>query len=197
MSLQEIIALAAKKFENTLFGDSIKALLQAGENNIGTVGGYTVPIQVTLTRPANTNTYAVLETITDVSGETIDFAGAGRIEGGTGYITGLQFETNQAANTSAYVLYLFQEDPAAIIADEAVWNSLTGDKAIRIIPIEIPAAAKVGASGTSAISDVSDLKIPYKCANGSTSLKGQLKTVDGFVAASGQLFDITIILDQN
>lgn len=198
-NLQEIRTRILQRFDGTLLSGAIKAILQAGEAAIGTVGGYTVPVQITLTRPGDTDIYLAKDCIADkTSGQsTIEFAGAGRIEGGTGYITGLQFETNQAANTSAYILYLFREDPAAIIADNAVWNSITADKAKRIIAIDIPACAKVGASGTTAISDVVDIKIPYKCADNSTSIKAQLKTVDGFTPANAQTFTITAIFDQN
>jgi len=183
--------------QTTLAALLVELALKADLTETQPVGGFTVPVQATITRPADTTAYTALDCITDAGAGTIDFAGAGRVVGGTGYITGLQFETDQAANVSEYVLYLFQQDPAAIIADNAVWNSLDADKAIRIIPIDIPACAAVGATGDTAIIDVTDLKIPYKCAAASTSIKGQLKTVTGFTPVSGQVFTITLYFDQN
>ncbi|KKK73145.1 hypothetical protein LCGC14_2896780 [marine sediment metagenome] len=176
---------------------AVKGATPAGEAHLGSIGGYTVPIQATLTRPADTDAYTALDCIADkTSGASaIEFANAGRKTGGTGYITGLRFETDQAANVSEYNLHIFREAPGTVIQDNAVWNAVTADKAIRVGTINIPAIAKVGASGTSALKEITGLKLPYKCT--ATSLFAQLETVTGFTPASAQAFLIEPIFDQN
>lgn len=165
--------------------------------NVLTMGGITEPVQVTLIRPNNASVYGALDCIADkTSGASaMEFKGAGRVKGSTGYITGLRFETNQTANTSAYTLYLFREAPGTIIQDNAVWNSVTADKAIRVGTIDISAVAKVGASGTSALKEITGLKIPYKCTD--RSIFAQLKTVGGFTPAAEQVFLIELVFEKN
>jgi len=63
--------------------------------------------------------------------------------------------------------------------------------------INIPAIAKVGASGDIAIGEVDGLKLPFEAAVGSRNIVAQLETVTGFTPASAQVFYIEITVEQN
>src|SRR3990167_9204554 len=114
--------------------------------------GNTVAIQVTLTRPADTAVYAAKDTVADsTSAATVlIFDGAGRINNGTGYITGCRFETDQAANVSAYKIHLFRSAPASVIEDNVAWTEDWDDRALRIGDIDIPALTNNGGASDTA-----------------------------------------------
>lgn len=164
--------------------------------NLLTFGFLTKRIQVVLTRPANIDPYAATDTIVDTNGLVITFLKIARTGGGSGYITGLRFGTNQPANISEYNLHLFRLKPAIVIADSALWVEKETDVTIKIATINIPVIAKVGAAGTIAIQEISGLRIPYEAASGTKNIVAQLETVTGFIPDFSQKFYIELIVDQ-
>ncbi len=167
--------------------------------NIINVGGITTSIRTTVTRPADVIAYTALDAIADKTAiaTIITFAHAARTKGGTGYITGLKFGTDQAANVSEYNLHVFDSAPAVIIVDNANYDEKKVDIAKKVGSINIPAVVKIGTAGDVAITEIDGLKLPYRAAAGSKDIVAQLETVTGFVPASGQIFFIEITVEQN
>lgn len=164
-----------------------------------TTGGLTKSIRTSVTRPADTDLYAAGDAIADktAAATIITFAQAARIDGGSGYITGLKFGTDQAANVSEYNLHVFNSAPVVIIVDNDNYDEKKIDIANKVGSINIPAVAKVGTAGDVAISEVTGLKVPYEAVAGSRDVVAQLETVTGFTPASGQIFFIEITVEQN
>lgn len=163
------------------------------------IDGDSAIVTATLTRPADTTAYAAKDTIANATSGAIaiEFAGAGRVAGGSGYITGFQIETDQTANVAQYKLHPFRQPPAAVISDNTAYVEKFTDAAIRMTDIIIPALTNNGGASNTAKMEVMGLMIPYKCATGSTSIFAQLETLTAFTPASGQIYKITLFFEQN
>ncbi len=160
--------------------------------------GQAVMTAVTLTRPADTNAYIAQDAIANaVSGAAIiTFAGAARVNGGSGYVTKARVLTDQALNTARYRLHLYhtapaaQQDNAAFLTDWANRNKSIGS-------IDFGAAAQEATGGSAAGAVNKTDRLAFVCPAGATSIFGILETLDGFTPASGQNFYIELTVEQN
>lgn len=177
---------------------STAASVAAGEAHIGAVGGNTVAVSATVTRPADTTPYTARDAISNStsSPSAITFADMCRVANGSGYIVGARFATDQAANVAQYRLWLYNAAPTAI-NDNAPQTSLWVDNDKRVGYLDFPAAAQEAGSSTAAVSVNFDARIPYVCAGGSTNLSGLLETLTAFTPSSGQNFFLGLLTSRN
>ncbi len=86
------------------------------------VAGSISVVKGTFTRQANTTAYTAGQVVSDGSpSHLIAFPNVTRLEGGTGYITGVRLKTNQAGVTPQFRLYLYtaNESQVSVPADAA------------------------------------------------------------------------------
>jgi hypothetical protein len=172
--------------------------LVAGEAHIGKVGSTLVISAVTLTRPADTTAYAAKDAVSNStsSPSVLTFSSVGRVNAGTGYITGARLTTDQSTNVAQYRLHLYAIAPTAI-NDNAAQTLLWADRTKRVGYIDIGPIVTEG-SGSDAASGLNiDIRLPYKCDTSDTNLYGLLETLTAFTPASAQNFYISLSIDQN
>jgi len=147
------------------------------------VAGSGTTCDVTLTRPANTTTYAANDEVTDTGGAILTFTGAARVSGGMGYITDLV--VSSSANVAAKPqLWIFLYDTTSTPAsDNAAFAPTDGvqDTCVAVLPINIwyPGDDTAGATGN-AIGVYSGPPVAYKT-SGSANLFGRVKILNAYV----------------
>lgn len=149
---------------------------------------------VEIIRPANTTAYATKDAISDsaTSPTILTFINCARSSGGSGYITKARMMTDQAANTSAFRLHLYDATLSGV-NDNAAQTVLYTNRASYQGYIDFPYAATDGSD--TATSQATQPPFPFVASG--TSLFGMLETINGFTPASGQKFYIQLGIDQN
>ena len=174
-------------------GDVDVLSIAAGDNNIGNVDIVTLPTQgysaaVSVTRPANTNTYAANDVV-GAAAAALTFPTMGP-SGKEILITSVEFLIARAAVISgetSYRLYLYNVTPPSALADEATFDLPAGDQASFLgyvdlgTPVDLGSALYVQTDGVN-----KQLKLS------GTSLFGYLVTNGGYVAASATVHTITL-----
>ncbi|RYD57028.1 MAG: hypothetical protein EOP56_09480 [Sphingobacteriales bacterium] len=171
---------------------------QATESHLGEVGGNTVVVAASFTRPSDTAPYTALDVVGNTgTAAVITFSGLARINGGSGYITKLRIMTDQSTNTARYRLHLYSVAVTAI-ADNSPFTLLWTNRANRIGAISVDAGLITeGTGSTAAYGGTSTVRMAYKAATGATAIYGILETLDAFTPASAQNFYIELTAENN
>jgi hypothetical protein len=145
-------------------------------------GGYTNHITVSPVLTVHA-TYATGDYV-GTSGAAMEFAGAARVDGGSGAIAGVTL-VDAALQSVAGELWLF-DTPVTPPNDSAAWTLSDADAAhcIGIIPFSTYYAS---AANSVAPASASQPVLPFKCAAGSKSLYGCFVTRGAPAYASGDL----------
>jgi len=158
------------------------------------------PVEVTITRPADTTAYAANDVVSSSTTEPaaiiLDLATAGVPAGGSGYLVKARFLTNQSSNVARYRVHLYKSAPTPV-NDNAPFTLLWANRANRIGVIDIPALNTAGAGSDAANALVADLRLAFKLAPAETRLWAIVQILDGFTPASGQLFFLSVLVDRN
>lgn len=167
-------------------------------------GGSTKTIIGTLTRPADTAIYAAFDVVSNSTSATtpITIAGAARANGLGGYITGIRLATDKVSITPRFRVHFFNLTTITVSADNALYKEKYIDYSKRVGMIELPAMTTAADVTPITGSDMSrslnfDIRIPFQCDSSSTSLYAVLETLDIFTPASGQLFALSVNVEQN
>jgi hypothetical protein len=179
----------------------LKAQLAAWQIESSQVGGKMgEPVEVTITRPADTAIYAANDVVssstTAPAAIILDLATAGVPAGGSGYLVKARFLTNQSTNVARYRVHLYKSAPAPV-NDNAPFALLWANRANRIGFIDIPALNTAGAGSEAANALVADLRLAFKLAPAETRLWALVQILDGFTPASGQQFFLSVLADRN
>lgn len=169
-----------------------------------TVGSLTKAVKVTLTRTADTTTYAAGDVISTATTGTspLTFKACAKNSRGGGLLQQLTIVSSQAAATKlAADLFLFDVAPAA---------ANYGDDNEAFAPTDAQMTACVGhitiaatdwvAGGANAIVQKRGLAMPFKCSNsggGGTDLYGVLVARNAYVPISAEVFTITLHILQD
>lgn len=180
----------------------LKTQIQTWKQNAFKVGGKMGdPVEVTLTRPADTTAYAVNDVIssstTAPDAIIFDMANAGVEAGGSGYLVKLRALTNKKDWTGKLRIHLYK---AAIIPpnDNSLFALLWANRANRISYIDVPAFTTADATTSDcAHSLVADLRLAFKLAAGETRMWAIIQNLDVATPASGQIFFFAITADRN
>jgi hypothetical protein len=176
--------------------------IQAGENHLGEVGGRTVVISASFTRPADTNAYAAGDAVTNStsSPSQMTFSGAGRVNGASGVILSavLIDEANQTTK-GQFELWLFDtsvtpdNDNAAFARSNAECETLIG-----VIPFNTAFVANAG-SGSSGkvVFPAPGLSIPFKCGGATTSIFGLLVVRNAYTPISAEKLVVRLQISQD
>lgn len=167
-----------------------------------TIGFMTV-VNDTFTRPANTTAYsanyAVAAATTDTGTTVLRSLGVARVNGGSGYITGIRVWTGHTGISPRIRVHFYSTNapPTAVPGDGSGMTVMFANAAYRIGHYDLP-AMNSGTSGSDASwsSDIS-LRMPFVCWSGTTNLYYRLETLDAFTPASGDNWFISVAVEQN
>jgi hypothetical protein len=165
------------------------------------VGLEIAEVSVELTRPTDTDAYAVNDVISNSTTEpaVITFENCGADNEGSGYITKARLFTNSAtALLGAQIrLHLYHTAPTAI-NDNAAFTLLYANAVNRIGYIDFPVLETGGTGSDASASLWIDLPIKFRCARGSKALYGvAVVRVAGAAPASGQKLKFFLGLEKH
>lgn len=168
--------------------------------SVSVVGGKIVVASATFTRQANTTAYAANQVVSNSAAGTVMMALAvGRVNGGSGYITGIRVSTNLKSITPRLRVHLFNDNTATVSADLAAWQEKYADIAKRIFPYDMPAMATGADTTNSDMSRATDstMRIPFVCGGATQNIYAVFETLDIFTPSSAEQFTLTLSADQN
>ena len=159
------------------------------------------PAELTITRPADTNAYAVNDVIssstTAPAAQILDLANAGVEAGGSGYLVKLRALTNNKNFTGRLRLHLYR---SAITPpnDNSPFALLWANRSNRIGSIDITGFNTAdNATSDAANALIADLRFPFKLAPTETRLWCIIQNLDAPTPASAQQFFISVLVDRN
>lgn len=158
--------------------------------------GQTSPTRVvraTFARPANATAYSANDVVSTTAGAFITFPYMGRVQGGSGIITGAILDTDTANVTNAtFDLYLYSDTTSlTAIADHAVFTLLSGANGKRVCKISFSLGTG-GTGSTSARSEVNGFISSYVCASYGQSLFGVLVATAAYTPALSGTIGVTL-----
>jgi len=169
----------------------------ATENHLGEIGGRGVAVSASFTRPANTTAYAANYVVSNsTSATTLLSFSIARVNAGTGYITGARLVADQKSITPRFRVHLFNASPT-VSADGALNKELYADESKVIGVFDLPAMTTPGDTTNSTVSRAYDytIRIPFKCASGTTTIYAYLETLDAYTPSSGGGYTLTLLAD--
>ena len=164
--------------------------------------GQKTRITVTKTRPANTTAYGAEDVVSEnaSSGTAWTFDAIVHSAGGSGTITGAVLVDDDTGRTQAMTLYLFDITPTGNLNDNlANTNPVAADTDNYLGRIEFPALSDNGGlSDTRASHGIANgLPLAVKAASGDDAIYGVLVTEGAFTPSSGEIFLISLLVDQD
>lgn len=180
-------------------GNASAAEVIAGESHLGSVGGDTKKATAEFTRPSNATPYAAKDVVGPAAGSAfLAIADAGRIPGGSGYITKVRLETDQEANVVNFRVWFFSAFPATLINDNDPMGLVYADAAKRVGYVDIGAmTSEVAAAGDAAQAQNTEIRLAYECAVGVTGLIFVVETPAIFTPGSAQKFFLSVTFERN
>lgn len=163
--------------------------------------GLVVRASASFTREANTTAYAAGDVISSGAAVAVpnNALAVGRINGGTGYITGLRVAMNDKSKTPSIIVQLYNAADATISGDNLPGRSpLYVDESKYIATVSLPAMT-TGADATNATesaTEVNDIRIPFVCAAGTTNVWAVVLAGSAFTPISASQFTITARVEQ-
>lgn len=156
------------------------------------VGTNCAILTATLTLPIDTNLYLPNDA---VAGSTtapaiLTFAGAARVNGGSGELIRANLCTDLATCTAMIRLHLFTTT-VTLDNDNDPYRTLFTSVAARIGWIDFPVLTTAGTGSTSAAALVTG-SMPYVCAAADTAIYGRVQTLNGWTPASAQQLVFTL-----
>ena len=153
--------------------------------------GSTVKVSASQTRPDNTTAYAALDVVGRDPAANIEFANVHPTAGGAFVVLGARLRIDVAAipaGMSSFRLHLYDAAPTAI-ADNAVYNLPSGDRAKYLGVIEISGVQDIG---DTLFAQADEVNFTGKLAAASTTLYGILQTVGAFTPTAQAVKTITL-----
>lgn len=187
---------------NIVASENLATVVLAGEAHIGAAGGNKITLAVAFTRESNATPYTAGDTVSAAAATVVpamDFATAGRVAAGTGYIVGAKLIVNVKSITPRVRVHIFNVNTVTIAGDNLPWSELYADSSKRVGYFDLPAMT-TGADTTN--SDMSrsiafDFRLPYICAAASQHLYAVLETLDAVTLTSGSALTLTLMLEQD
>jgi hypothetical protein len=184
--------------------DTIANALPAGEAHLGAVGGTTVTLTASYTRPADTTAYAAGDAVADSTSAptALSFANAARVAAGSGVITGctLTDSANQATK-GQFELWIFDASVTPT-NDNAAMAMSDGDaaKAVAIFQFTTWFVGNAGSGASGNAVSVGTLAggngRAFKLASG-TTLYGLMVARNAYTPVSGEVFTFKLNVCQD
>ena len=177
--------------------------IAAGENHVGAVGGHSVTVTGTVTRPADTTQYAAGDVISNSTSApvVITFPGCARVNAGGGVIIGAQCvdDTNQTTKATLE-LWLFDttvtpdNDNAVFTPTDAELLTLVG--IIRFSTWFVGDATAAAGGNAVALATLAN-PLTFKCGAALTALLGVLVVRNAYTPVSAEVFSIRLRILQD
>lgn len=170
----------------------------ASEIHIGEIGGKTIPVRATFTRPGDANAYAPNDAVANSTSAptALTFTGAARVSGGSGYVVSAEVTHEAASVTPRLRLHLFNASPTAFNdnAALALTYAIVG-AASYLGYIDLEAMTSNGGTDFSKSQNIT-VRLPFKC-NADANLYGLLQTLDAFTPGNAKGFTVKLMCEQN
>ena len=169
--------------------------------HIGSLGGRTPTVRVTLTRPADTTAYTSGDAVGTASSAVLTFNGCARVPNGTGRIAyATILDEANVATKAVFELWIFDTAITAV-ADNAAWAPTHAEMETHVCTIQFADTAIVGLSGAGASGNCtfrqSALRHPFACIGKTTKLYGYLVVRNAYVPVSAEKFQVTLGIEQD
>jgi len=164
--------------------------------------GQKVRVTVTKTRPANTTAYGAEDVVSesDSAGAVWNFDAIVHTPGAGGTIVAAVLVDDDTGRTQAMTLYLFDIAPTGNLNDNAANTSpVAADVDNYLGRIEFPALSDNGGlSDTRASFGIANgLPLTVKTTSGDDAIYGVLVTEGAFTPSSGEIFSVSLIMEQD
>jgi len=164
--------------------------------------GQKIRVTVTKTRPANTTAYGAEDVVSESagSGTAWNFDAVVHTPGSGGTIVGAVLVDDDTGRTQAMTLYLFDITPTGNLNDNAAnTNPVADDTDNYLGRIEFPALSDNGGlSDTRASHGIANgLPLPIKTVAGDDAIYGVLVTEGTYTPTSGEIYLVSLIVDQD
>ena len=95
---------------------SAAVALGAGEAHIGEIGGKTSVVSVEITLTSSGATYGISDHVQPAAGGITEFPNLARVNGGSGYITGISLITDKKSIVPAWRLHFFNASDLTVVS---------------------------------------------------------------------------------
>lgn len=186
----------------TLLAGTLSVVSTAGEAHIGQVGGRTVVVGGSFSRPADTTAYASGDLVANsaTAGSVVAIpVTAARINGGSARVTRARLKKSSASLTNAqFRVHLYRDDPAASTGisngDNGAWltkeATYLGSFDITMDRAFSDAAKGVGVPTTGPF-------VAFEAAAGSQLIYALIEARAGYTPASAETFTLALEIDQD
>jgi len=163
-------------------------------------------IGATFTRPADTTTYTIGDVVGPVTTPAAQsFPKAARVNGGSGKVTRVTLETNNPTVTLGTFRWHFFNTAVVPAADNAAFllhalitnNNYLGYVDPPILVADYATATGVVSRLTAGIDAAKGIPLDYQCATSGTGLWVVLVALGAYVPISGQVFNLSIFVEQD
>ncbi len=165
-----------------------------------TVAGSLAVVSGEFTRPADTTAYAIGDVVANSTSAAapLQISGCARVNGGSGYIVGVELIADQKSITPAFRVHVFNAAPTQS-NDNAAHRLLYADASKRVAEIVLSAMSTPSDTTNSTCSRIFDgnARIPFVCAAGTTTLWFVFETLTAFTPANGGKFTLRLLIDRN
>ena len=161
------------------------------------VSGVQIVTSASFTRPADTNAYVSQDVVSNstTAATLLTFAGAGRMNGGTGLILSARHMKNSTA-VANFRLHLYRVNTIGAINDNAQFTLLYANRANRIGFIDFNhLQGGTGSDSTHALTPF--VNLPFVCDAAASAIYGVLTTTGGYTPTSGEQHHIELGIVQN
>lgn len=173
---------------------------EVSETNPLPVKGGLVVVSAEFTRPADTTAYTIGDLVGNATSGAapLTIAGCARVNGGSGYIVRAALITDLKSITPSFRVHVFNAAPTQS-QDNAAYRALYADVSKRVGEFLLGPMTTPADTTNSTLSRAVDmnLRVPFVCAAGSTSLLFLFETLSAFTPANGQKFTLQLAIDQN
>ena len=180
-----------------LFKKVVSVVLGAGANIIGIVSGITTKLEVTLgARPANTDAYVIGDVVNADSITVPISLSVARANDTTGWIIGGKMTTSATVATLPQFELLLFDSTFTIAADGAVFAPTDANILTYIGKITFDSFVSYSTTA-SACDGTVKTPIAFVPASGTQLVYGVLVALNAYVPVSGEVFSVSLDLEQN
>lgn len=176
--------------------------IAAGESHLGQVGGRSIIVSSSVTRPADTTAYAAGDAVTNSTSSptVITFDGVTRITNGSGVITAASMIDSANQSTKGiFELWLFSTS-ATPDNDNSAFTPTDGETEalIGVIPFNVcyVGDATAGAGGN-CVYPVTGLSIPFVAASSTDDIYGLIVVRNAYTPVSAEKFTLRLHILQD
>jgi len=162
-------------------------------------------LAASFTRPSNTTAYAAGDVVGPVTTAAVQtLSSAGRFNGGSGRIVAATLETNNATVTNGtFRVHIFnasftpESDNAAFAGQHTNRAAYQGYFDFNILVADSASAEGAIAQLRPATDVDNGLPLEFVCASGNTALYAVIVALGAYTPASGQVFYLTVVAEQD